>query len=125
MMMLTLTPLELKVMTILWEMENAFVKDILEKWKEKPKPAYNTISTVVRILENKGAVGHKAFGKTHRYYPIIGKENYQKQFMKNAIQNLFGGSVSDLITTMLDNKNISEKEMTELKKLISKLEKND
>lgn len=65
-----LTRAELEIMQILWDEKNAFVNDILERMPE-PKPAYNTVSTIVRILEKKGAVGHEVLGKSHRYYPLV------------------------------------------------------
>ena len=68
-----LTKAELEVMQILWKLKKAFVGDILDRMVE-PKPAYNTVSTVVRLLEKKGVVGHESFGKSHRYYPLVDKE---------------------------------------------------
>jgi BlaI family transcriptional regulator, penicillinase repressor len=72
-----LTKAEDQVMQILWKLEKAFVKDIVEEMPN-PKPAYNTVSTIVRILETKGFVNHKAYGKTHEYFPTITKEKYTK-----------------------------------------------
>ncbi len=87
-----LTSLELKVMTILWDLEEGFVKDILNKWPEEPKPAYNTVSTVVRILEDKGAIEHNVYGRSHQYYPTISKKWYQQHFLSDALETLFDGS---------------------------------
>ena len=69
-----LTKAELEVMQILWKLKKAFVGDILDRMVD-PKPAYNTVSTVVRLLEKKGVVGHESFGKSHRYYPLVDKED--------------------------------------------------
>lgn len=115
-----LTPLELKIMNILWELKEAFVKDVLEKWDEKPLPAYNTISTKIRILEDKGIVNHKAYGKTHQYFPLISKDDYQKLFVQNAIEKVFNGSVNGLISTLVDNQQLSADELNEIKMLIKK-----
>ena len=120
-----LTPLELKIMSILWELKKAYVKEIIEQWEETPKPAYNTISTKVRVLEEKGFVDHKAFGKTHQYFPVITKEKYQQQFMKSTLHNVFDGSLSKLITSMVDSKTLDESEVQELQNLINKIEKDD
>lgn len=70
-----LTRAEEQVMQILWIIKKGFVKDILERIDE-PKPAYNTVSTIVRILQEKGFVSHKAYGRTHEYFPIISKSDY-------------------------------------------------
>ena len=77
-----LTKAEEQVMQILWQLEKAFVKEIIEQMPD-PKPAYNTVSTIVRILEKKGFVSYEAFGKTHRYYPLMSKREYTRLFMKN------------------------------------------
>jgi len=99
-----LTKAEDQVMQILWKLEKAVVKDIIELMP-KPKPAYNTISTIVRILETKGFVDHKAYGKTHEYYPIIAKEKYTKFYLNNMIKGYFGGSFQNLVSFFAqDNK---------------------
>ena len=92
-----LTKAEDQVMQILWKLEHAFVKDIIEELPE-PKPAYNTISTIVRILETKGFVDHKAFGKTHEYFPIISKEKYTKFYLNNLLKGYFNGSFQNLVS---------------------------
>ena len=76
-----LTRAEEQVMQILWDLENAFVKEIIEKIPE-PKPAYNTISTITRILEKKGFVSHIAYGKSHQYFPLMGQTEYTRKFMQ-------------------------------------------
>lgn len=72
-----LTKAEEEIMQVLWKLKQAFVRDILEELPE-PKPAYNTVSTIVRILENKGFVGHEAFGKSHQYYPLVAQDKYKR-----------------------------------------------
>ena len=86
-----LTKAEEQVMHLLWQLEKAYVKDIIELMPE-PKPAYNTVSTIIRILETKEFVGHEAFGKTYRYFPLIKKEVYTQFYMKNFLSGYFGGS---------------------------------
>lgn len=118
-----LTPLELKVMNILWDIESGFVKDILDNWKEgdvNSKKHYNTISTIVRILRDKGFLDVKAYGRTHQYFPIISREDYQGTFLKNALANVFKGKISSLVSTLVDDDSISDVEMEELKSLIDK-----
>lgn len=92
-----LTRAEDQVMQILWLLEKGFVKDIIEKMPE-PKPAYNTVSTIVRILETKGFVGHKAYGKTHEYFPLISKEKYTRFYLNNLIRGYFNGSFQNLVS---------------------------
>ena len=92
-----LTKAEDQVMQILWRLENAFVKDIVEEMPD-PKPAYNTISTIVRILESKGFVDHKAYGKTHEYFPLITKEKYTKFYLNNLLKGYFNGSFQNLVS---------------------------
>ncbi len=97
-------------MQLLWQKENAFVKELVEAFDE-PRPAYNTVSTIVRILENKGFVGYKAYGKTHQYFPLIKKEQYTKHKLGNLVSNYFNGSFSHLVSFFTDNKKVSAKEL--------------
>jgi predicted transcriptional regulator len=92
-----LTKAEDQVMQILWKLESGFVKDIVEQLPE-PKPAYNTVSTIVRILETKGFVDHKAYGKTHEYFPLISKEKYTKFYLNNLLKGYFNGSFQNLVS---------------------------
>lgn len=92
-----LTKAEEQVMQILWQIKRGFVKDILAKMPD-PKPAYNTVSTIVRILEKKGFVSYQAYGKTHEYYPLVAKKDYSNFFLKGFISNYFGGSFSQLVS---------------------------
>jgi predicted transcriptional regulator len=92
-----LTRAEDQVMQILWKLEKGFVKDIIELMPE-PRPAYNTVSTIIRILETKGFVDHKAYGKTHEYYPLVSKERYMKFYLNNMIKGYFNGSFQNLVS---------------------------
>ena len=114
-----LTPLELKVMNILWRLENAYVKDIRTNWDEQPAPAINTISTIIRILAEKGFVAYKAHGRSHEYFPVVSRADYQGTFLNNALKNVFKGSVSTLVSTLMDNDKISDEELKELKRMIN------
>jgi BlaI family transcriptional regulator, penicillinase repressor len=114
-----LTPLELKVMQMLWKLEKAFVKDLLEHWQESPKPAYNTISTIVRILQEKSFITHKAYGRTHEYAPAISRETYQKQFLRNTLEKVFEGSLTSLMSTLVDDEKIEASELDEIKKMLN------
>ena len=92
-----LTKAEEQVMQILWQIEKGFVKDVLAKIPE-PKPAYNTVSTIIRILEKKGFVGYKAYGKAHEYFPIVDKTAYSNFYLKNFIGGYFNGSFQKLVS---------------------------
>lgn len=121
-----LTPLELKVMDVLWKLNKGFVKDILEHWPDSPAPAYNTISTIVRILQDKkGCIGHIAYGRTHEYIPLISKDEYQKAFINVAVEKVFAGSVSSLLSTLMGNEKVSMDELAELRKILDKSAENE
>ena len=113
-----LTNLELKVMNLLWDKEKAFVKQLIEAWDEEPKPAYNTISTVVRILQEKQYIGHEAFGRSHQYFPLVSREEYQKRLVRNVLNNVFAGSVTTMISTLVDSEEMSDGELDDLRKMI-------
>ncbi|MBQ6690712.1 MAG: BlaI/MecI/CopY family transcriptional regulator [Rikenellaceae bacterium] len=112
-----LTRAELEIMQVIWDKEKVLVHDILSEMTE-PKPAYNTVSTVVRILEKKGYVGHKAYGKTHEYYPLIEREEYTNGYMNGVLNNFFGGSVSRMISFFTRNEKISIAEADEILKML-------
>jgi len=112
-----LTKAEEQVMQVLWKLKKGFVNDILEKFPE-PKPAYNTVSTIVRILEKKGFISHKAYGKTHEYFPAISKEVYTKDFMGGLIKDYFNSSVKQMVSFFTKDNSLTVKEMDEIIKLI-------
>ena len=112
-----LTRAELEIMQVIWDKEKVLVHDILSEMTE-PKPAYNTVSTVVRILEKKGYVGHTAYGKTHEYYPLIEREEYTNGYMNGVLNNFFGGSVSRMISFFTRNEKISLAEADEILKML-------
>ncbi len=108
-----LTRAELQIMQILWAKERAFVNDIIEAMNE-PKPAYNTVSTIVRILEKKGFVSHRSFGKTYEYYPLVSRSEYTGNFMNSVLSNFFGNSVSHMVSFFVEREKISVGEMDEI-----------
>lgn len=110
-----LTKAEEQVMKILWEIDRGFVKDVLGKMPE-PKPAYNTVSTIIRILEKKGFVGYKAYGKTHEYFPIIDKTSYSNFYLKNFIGGYFGGSFQKLVSFFAKENDMDVKDFESLVK---------
>lgn len=112
-----LTKAEEQVMQVLWDIGKGFVKDILDRFSE-PKPAYNTVSTIVRILQEKGFVSHKAYGRTHEYFPLISKDEYRKSHMTNFVKNYFSNSYEKMISFFTQQEKISVKEMEEILKLM-------
>ncbi|MDB5285880.1 MAG: transcriptional regulator [Mucilaginibacter sp.] len=115
-----LTKAEEQIMQILWQLNEAIVKDILEKIPE-PKPAYNTVSTVVRVLEGKGFIDHKAYGNSHVYFPLITEDAYKKFTFDKLMNNYFDNSYKSLVSFIADDKNLGIKELDELTELINKL----
>lgn len=112
-----LTNKEEEIMQILWKMEKGFVNDILEKMPE-PKPHYNTLSTIVRLLEEKGFVSYKSYGKSHQYFPIVSLEDYRGEFVKDSIKKYFGNSVSNLVNYFVKEEKLTQEEISELMQLI-------
>ena len=108
-----LTRFELRLMNILWDKGAAFVNDIIEVMPT-PKPAYSTISTMMRILVQKGYAGYDAFGKSHRYHPIVAKDEYSKAFMRRTRDNLFGGSYKTMVSFFAEAEELSPTEIKEL-----------
>ncbi len=108
-----LTKAEEQIMQLLWEQEKAFVKDIVEQMPH-PKPAYNTVSTIIRILEKKGFIGHNAYGKTHEYYPLIARNDYTRTYMKSFIRNYFSGSFQEMVSFFAKEDNMSLTDLDEL-----------
>ncbi|GAA4825204.1 BlaI/MecI/CopY family transcriptional regulator [Algivirga pacifica] len=110
-----LTTAEEQVMQVLWKLEKAFVKEVIEELEE-PKPAYNTVSTIIRILEQKGFVGYETVGRSHKYHPLIDKDTYSNQFLKNFIGSYFSGSFEKMLSFFMEKNDIDLKEMEELMK---------
>jgi BlaI family transcriptional regulator, penicillinase repressor len=112
-----LTNKEEEIMQILWRLKKAFVKEVLAEITEEP-PHYNTLSTIIRNLEEKGFVSYKAFGNTHQYYPIVEMEEYRKRFMNTAIENYFDSSYKNLVSFFAEEKKISAEELREILEII-------
>jgi BlaI family transcriptional regulator, penicillinase repressor len=112
-----LTRAEEQVMQVLWKIRKGFVKDILEYFDE-PKPAYNTISTIVRILQDKGFVSHKAYGRSHEYFPVVSKDEYSRSHLKTFVKDYFSNSFEKMVSFFASEKGISVKEMEEIMKIM-------
>ncbi len=119
-----LTRAEEEVMQILWDIEPTFVKDIVEQFPE-PRPAYNTVSTIVRILEQKGFIGHKAYGKTHEYFSLVSKEAYKSFATGKLMSSYFENSVEEMFSFFVKEKKIDIREADEILKMIEQMKNNN
>jgi len=114
-----LTKAELQLMQLLWKREKAFVNDLVGDLPDQ-KPAYNTVSTIIRILERKGFVSHNSFGKTHEYFPLINRDLYLNSYMGNVLQSFFSNSLPNLVSFLSKKEGISLEEANEIMKIIEK-----
>lgn len=112
-----LTKAEEQVMQILWEMKSGFVKDIRDRFRN-PKPAITTVSTIIRILEQKGFVGHRAYGKSHEYFPLVEKRTYTRVMMKGILMKYFSNSLRQMVSFFSQEKGLTVSELEELKRII-------
>ncbi len=113
-----LTRAEEQIMQILWKIGKGFVNDILDHLPD-PKPAYNTVSTIIRILEKKGVAGHYAFGKSHQYYPLISRKEYTRGSLKRLVNNYFGNSYKEMVSFFTQENDISIDELEEIRKIMT------
>ncbi len=110
-----LTKAEEEIMQILWRLEKAFVKDIVDELPE-PKPHYNTVSTIIKILCDKEIVAYESFGKANRYYPLVKKEDYTKRSMTQFVKGYFEGSYGNMLSFFAKEKDISIEELEDILK---------
>ncbi len=112
-MMRDLTKAEEQVMQILWEVGESIVRDLVDQFPD-PKPAYNTVSTVLRVLEKKGFVDHKTYGTTYLFFPLVSKKEYSKFQFTNLIKNYFNGSFPKMAAFFAQENNLSIQELEEM-----------
>lgn len=115
---------EEQIMQILWRLERAFVKEILAEMEE-PKPPVTTVSSIVRKLESEGLIGHEAFGKTYRYYPILKKSEYRRSFFREFMDNYFEGSPKEVLSFFVREEDLDPEELDQLLEKIKKQEDDD
>ncbi len=113
-----LTQKEEKIMNIFWEKGPMFVKELKALYSDQ-KLHYNTLSTIVRSLEEKGFIDHEQFGNTHRYFPALSREEYKKKTLGNVVKKYFDNSYKNVVSLLVEEENIS---LEELKKLIDEIE---
>jgi predicted transcriptional regulator len=121
--MKTLTKAEEQLMQILWNEQEGFVKDLLQHFPE-PRPAYNTVSTIIRILEKKGFVDHRSFGKSHQYYPVISREHYRNARFSSLMKDYFNNSMKQVLSHFGKSGNLNIKEADEIIKLMEEIKQN-
>ena len=114
-----LTPAEEQVMQAIWSIKQGFANEIVAAI-EPPKPAYNTILTVVRILERKGYVGHTTFNKSNRYYPLVSRDDYSSKILGRMAKNYFGSSFRDMVSFLVDKKAVTLEDLEALTKELTK-----
>lgn len=119
----TLTKAEEEIMQVLWKLENAFLRDILDALPA-PKPHQNTVATILKILVEKEFAGIEVFGRTHRYFPRVSKETYSKSTIKNVVRKYFEGSFSDAVSFMVKENSLSLEDLELLVKQLKKKQKN-
>ena len=112
-----LTKAQEQILQVLWKIKEAVVNDVIEQLPE-PKPAYNTVSTVIRVLEKKEYVSHKVYGKTHVYYPKVSKAEYRQHAFSDMLKGFFNNSVNQVVSFFVKQKKLSIQELEELKQLI-------
>jgi len=120
--MVTLTKAEEKIMMILWDIEKGFIKDILDQYPD-PKPPYNSVSTIVRVLVQKEIVGFTAYGNSHQYHPLISKEAYSKGQLSRLGKDYYDNSLSQVVNFFSESKKLDEKELDEAMKMLEDLKK--
>ncbi|MDY0905983.1 BlaI/MecI/CopY family transcriptional regulator [Pedobacter sp. CFBP9032] len=118
-----LTKAEEQIMQVLWQLEKAFVKDVIDELPI-PKPAYNTVSTIIRILETKGFIGHEAFGKAHKYYPLISREEYKRHATEKLLGNYFENSVESMFSFFVKEEKLDLSDVDEILKMINNIKRN-
>lgn len=108
---------EEQIMQVFWSMERAFIKEVIPEMPE-PKPHYNSLATMVKILEDKGFLGHEAVGNIYQYFPVISKEEYQKHAMKDIVSQYFDNSYSNMLAFFAKEQKLSDQELNDIVNII-------
>ena len=106
-----------EVLRALWQINDGAVSDVLSQLAD-PKPAYNTVATVIKVLEKKKYIAHRSYGKTNVYYPLISKKQYAQHMIGNSVKDFFNSSISQLVSAFVNQKEISINELEEIKNLV-------
>jgi len=114
-----ITKAQEEILKVLWKIKDGAVSDVLEALPS-PKPAYTTVATVIKVLEKKGYITHKTYGKTNVYSPLIQKKQYSQHIIKDTLKGLFNGSLNQMFSSFVKSKNLSINELEEMKVLLEK-----
>lgn len=117
--MKTLTKAEEQIMQVIWKLQNAFLKEIINELPN-PKPHQNTVSTILKILTEKEFAGIKVIGRNHQYYPLVNKDAYSKGSMKSLVKKYFDGSFTNAVSSMVKENNITIEDLELLLKQLKK-----
>ena len=112
-----LTKAQEDILRAIWKIDDGAISDVLETLPD-PKPAYNTVATVIKVLEKKKYISHKTYGKTNVYFPIISKSEYAQNSLKNTVKGFFDGSTNKLVSHFVKNKDLDINELEELKEML-------
>ena len=115
--MIKLAKREEQIMQVYWELGKAFIKEVIPHLPD-PKPHYNSVATMVKILEEKGFLGHDTVGNMFRYFPVISRDDYQKHFMKDIVSQYFDNSYPRMLAFFAKEQNLSEDELNEILQMI-------
>jgi BlaI family penicillinase repressor len=115
--MIEITKAQEDILKALWEIKDGAVSDVLNVLPE-PKPAYNTVATVIKVLEKKGYISHKIYGKTNVYFPVVAKKDYAQHVLKDTFKGLFNGSLNQMVSYFVKYKEIDLHELEELKTML-------
>ena len=118
--MTTLTKAEEKIMKILWGIEKGFIKDIIAQYPD-PKPPYNSVSTIVRVLVQKDIVGYNAYGNSHQYFPKISREEYSKSQLSRLVSDYYNNSLKQVVNFFSESKQLKKEELDEAIKMLEAL----
>jgi BlaI family penicillinase repressor len=118
--MVTLTKAEERIMKILWGIGQGFIKDIIEQFPD-PKPPYNSVSTIVRVLVQKEIVGYTAYGNSHKYHPLISREEYSKGQLSRLVKDYYNNSLREVVSFFSESKELDEKELNEVMEMLKEL----
>lgn len=118
-----LTRQEEKVMQAVWKTEEGAVKDILENYPEKKRPHYNTLATVIKLLESKGFIDHKTYGNVNVYFPVVKQEEYTSQFLSGFVSSYFENSYKNIVSFFAKNEKLSEEDLKEILEMVKQNKK--
>lgn len=113
----TLTKKEEEFMQLLWKLKKGTIRDLIDQMPE-PKPPYTSVATIIRVLEKKGVIGYKAYGKTYEYYPLITKSDYRQNAFRRLLRNYFDNSYEKIVSYIINDKELDDSEAEALRKLI-------